>query len=172
MIMGGRASKAKGATGEREFCKILESHLGGHFVRTPSSGAFIGGVNISRMEQLSVNQIRTFKGDIYPDDAFPRLVVEVKNYKDFPFHNLMSDDPLPILDGKDGWITQTTHNLNQDDFWLLGFKITRKGWYVAFDQKHLPNFNLTTYVKRQFYIVTELLPFISKNVEEIKKLSV
>ena len=81
-------SKTKGSSFEREVAKELSDLYNESFVRTPSSGAYIGGSNVARKEVLSEGQIQSFRGDIIPPDDWKYFNVECKSYADFPFHQL------------------------------------------------------------------------------------
>ena len=82
-------SKIKGNAGERELCKLLSEIFLGSFVRVPNSGANVGGKNVHRRASLSTTQDRAFRGDIIPPDHLPKLIIESKSYKSFPFHQLL-----------------------------------------------------------------------------------
>lgn len=122
-------SKIKGKSGERMVCNIFESIFGGSWQRVFGSGSFVGGVNSFRKEHLSNGQIKNSKADIVPPDEF-NIVVEVKSYHDFPWHKLIQQDPIQIVDS---WIDEVTLSIDKDDFWLLCVKIDYKGWFVLFD---------------------------------------
>ena len=79
----GSKSKTKGKIYEREVANFLSDLYNESFTRVPHSGAFIGGQNFSRIQNLSENQTRGFKGDIIPPDSFPLLVIEAKNSESF-----------------------------------------------------------------------------------------
>lgn len=81
IYMGGRASKNKGKSWERDICKFLGNTLGGSFIRVPNSGAFIGGSNASRKVMLSDGQVRQAKGDIVPPDELIKLNIEAKTIR-------------------------------------------------------------------------------------------
>ena len=53
-----------------EVAKKLSVRYGETFIRTPGSGAFIGGTNSARKDYLTEENIRTFKGDITPPRSF------------------------------------------------------------------------------------------------------
>ena len=50
-------SKTKGSSFEREVAKDLSELYEDSFVRTPSTGAYVGGTNVIRKERLSEGQI-------------------------------------------------------------------------------------------------------------------
>jgi hypothetical protein len=121
-------SKAKGNSGERELCSKLKAIFGGSFIRVPNSGAFTGGKNAVRREVLSDGQIRSSKGDIIPPDFMPKLVLEVKWYKEFRFHQLLQPGGCVQLDG---WILQSMDAIDEGDLWFVAFKINLRGWFIA-----------------------------------------
>ena len=96
-------SKTKGSSFEREVAKDLSELYEDSFVRTPSSGAYVGGTNVIRKERLSEGQIQSFRGDIIPPDDWKYFNVECKSYADFPFHQLLYQGDVRLLDE---WIEQ------------------------------------------------------------------
>jgi len=126
-------SKNKGKSWERDVCLFLSDLYRQSFIRVPNSGAFVGGKNEFRKETLSTEQIKLMRGDIVPPLHYPYFVAECKNYAEFPFHQMVHNNSIRLLDE---WIEQVTHDCNhENDFWLLFIKITRKGQYVAYDTR-------------------------------------
>ena len=126
-------SKNKGKSWERDVCLFLSDLYRQSFIRVPNSGAFVGGKNEFRKETLSTEQIKLMRGDIVPPLHYPYFVAECKNYADFPFHQMVHNNSIRLLDE---WIGQVEHDCNnENDFWLLFIKITRKGQYVAYDTR-------------------------------------
>lgn len=160
-------SKKKGNSGERECASILSKHLGGSFQRVSQSGAFIGGKNSIRKQTLSTNQIRNMKSDIIPPDEYSKLVVEVKFYKDLPYHAFAVCGDIPKLDG---WISELEYDCDDNDFGILCFKINRKGWSVCFHTKYIQLFKLNTHICYKNYIVTGFEPFLIDNKAPIIQL--
>lgn len=165
-------SKDKGAAAERELCKLLGGVFGGSFIRSANSGAFVGGKNAYRRETLSQTQALGAKADIVPPDFMPGLVVESKWYKDFPYHNLITPGPIPLLDG---WIAQTLDAVDPGDFWMLCFRANRRSWVVCFDAEHVDQFvlnNRVVYTDAQGrkHIVTDLEAFVTENRDEILRM--
>jgi hypothetical protein len=154
----------KGKTGERELCKILSNHLSGNFMRSPHSGATVGGKNRQRLPILSVTQGRAFKGDIIPPDHLTRMYLEVKSYKDFRFHQLLYNQSCSILDD---WIVQCEQGIQENDVWFICFKISQKGWYIVFDQTLMKHFQLQSYAvytsKTCQVVATEMHSFLTHN---------
>jgi len=137
--MSGSKSKNKGKTFEREICKILKEIYEDNFERVPHSGAFVGGQNATRKSTLTENQIKAFKGDIIPPDHWKYFNCECKNYADFPFHQLLQDKSIPLLEQ---WIEQTMDAHDDKDIDLLFMKFNRKGIYLAFPKRHKEKFYL------------------------------
>jgi len=121
-------SKTKGKTFEREVCTFLSQLYSDSFTRVPDSGAFTGGKNAYRRETLTEGQVRAHKGDIIPPDNWKFFNAECKNYAEFPFHNLLTQQ-VPVLDS---WLEQTRAASDKGDLNILFFKITRKGTYIAY----------------------------------------
>ena len=126
-------SKNKGKSFEREMCSILGEIYNDNFERVPHSGAFVGGMNASRKSTLTENQIKAFKGDIIPPDHWKYFNCECKNYADFPFHHLIQNKPIPILEQ---WLEQTLDAHDENDIDLLFMKFNRKGIYLAYPAEH------------------------------------
>ena len=112
-------SKSKGSSFEREVASELSTLYGESFVRTPSSGAYVGGSNVVRKKTLSEGQVQSFRGDIIPPDDWKYFNVECKSYADFPFHHLLLDKDIPLLDD---WIEQLLDVAENEDLNLLILK--------------------------------------------------
>lgn len=126
--MAGKKSKDKGKGYEREVADFLTSTYGDKFIRTPFSGAFVGGINAVRKESLTQGQIRNAKGDIVPPDHWNNFSVECKFYKEFPFHQIFTGD-VALLDT---WIQQQADASDEDDLQLIFMKFNRRGQWVAY----------------------------------------
>lgn len=126
--MAGKKSKDKGKGYEREVAKFLSDMYGESFIRTFTSGAFVGGQNASRKSTLSMGQIRSNKSDIIPPDEWNNFAVECKFYKEWPFHQLFTGD-LALLDE---WIDQLEQTSDRDDLKIIFMKFNRKGQWVCF----------------------------------------
>jgi len=163
-------SKNKGKSWERDVCLFLSELYNDSFIRVPGSGAFIGGSNQFRKDTLSEEQIKLSRGDIIPPLHFPYFLAECKNYADFPFHSLISNSNIAILNT---WIEQVEHDVtDRNDVWLLFIKITRKGQYVLFDTRMLGDvmFPLPYGVKYKKYWFCDMQYFFEcyKNELELK----
>jgi len=161
--MSGKASKIKGSSGERELAKIFSGLFGGSFIRSPSSGAYVGGKNFVRKATLSEGQVRHAKGDLVPPDFMPKFVVESKNYDEFRFHQLLTPGSCLQLDE---WIKQTLDCIDPGDIWFVCFKVSRIGWYVAVPDENqgytFSNYCLYNGNHGRFQ-VTDLTDFFQKN---------
>jgi hypothetical protein len=159
-------SKRKGKAGEREACKILGESLGGNWERVFSSGAFVGGKNNVRSTRMSEGQLKVHKADIIPPDEFD-VVIEVKNYADFPFHKLSTIDPIPLLEE---WLDEIYACITEGDMWFLIMKFDRKGWYILFDFELSSKLNVLNYTKyfspkynKSFLFTGSLQDFLENN---------
>jgi len=144
-------SKNKGNSWERDVAKDLTNLYGESFIRAPGSGAYVGGTNAHRKQVLHEGQIRSFKGDIIPGQSFPRLNIEAKSYKDFPFHQFFTGTVLQL----ETWLTQLAASADPGDVNLLIMKFNRKGKFVAFnfdEDRAYPIF-----VERHFLYTSEKL---------------
>ena len=161
-------SKNKGKSWERDVCLFLSELYNDSFIRVPGSGAFIGGSNQFRKDTLSEEQIKLSRGDIIPPLHFPYFLAECKNYADFPFHSLISNSNIAMLNT---WIEQVEHDVtDRNDVWLLFIKITRKGQYVLFDTRMLGDvmFPLPYGVKYQKYWFCEMQYFFECYKDELE----
>lgn len=131
--MAGSKSKNKGKGFEREVCNFLADLYDDSFTRVPDSGAFTGGKNAYRRNTLTEGQIRAHKGDIIPPDEWKYFNAECKNYAEFPFHQMFTRSPVPLLEA---WLEQTLEAADEGDCNILFMKFNRKGRYCAFQ---LPN---------------------------------
>ncbi len=155
-------SKTKGNTAERELCRILSEALGGSFVRTPGSGAFVGGLNASRITDLSAGQVRGRQGDVIPPDELSNLVVESKACAAFPWHQLLSGS-CPTLDR---WIEQANCGVDTRALVLVAFRPDRQGWHVAAPGTDWNTLSATVY--RQRWTVARLDDWLALNADEVR----
>lgn len=162
-------SKAKGNSFERICADFLTNLYGEKFIRAPGSGAYVGGKNTHRKQLLHEGQIRNFKGDIVPGQSFPKLNAECKSYKDFPFHQLFSQE-IKLLEG---WIDQCLDVADDGDFSIIMMKFNRKGTYVVVR----PNEQLTfknkfdyTSSKHGSWIIMDHDEFWNLNSSQVKEL--
>jgi hypothetical protein len=165
-------SKNKGKSWERDIANFLSALYDEKFVRVPHSGAYIGGANTVRKQQLDEGQIRGFKGDIIPPSAWNYFNCEAKNYADFPFHLLFSQ-PVPILEL---WIGQLLDVADPNDLNLLFIKITRKGKFTIFPQTitefQSKNFLLYDSPKYGLWTVMDYDLFWKLNQDAVRAISI
>lgn len=122
-------SKNKGKGYEREVANYLSDLYQSSFTRVPHSGAFTGGKNAIRKETLTEGQIRGYKGDIIPPDDWKKFNCECKNYAEFPFHQLLSQGKIGLLEA---WTKQTLEAADPGDVNIIFMKFDRRGRYVAY----------------------------------------
>lgn len=101
-------------------------------MRVQHSGAYTGGINASRKSTMTEGQIRHMKGDIVPPDNWKHFNCEAKNYAAFPFHRLLFNEPIPLLEN---WLEQLKIASDQDDINILYLKVTRIGKFVCFESE-------------------------------------
>ncbi len=165
-------SKNKGSAWEREVANFLSKLYDLPFVRTPGSGAYIGGQNSARKNVLDSAQQKGFKGDIIPPESWTRFNAEAKSYADFPFHQLFSGQVKQL----EGWIEQCMAVADPGDFNILFMKFNRKGTFVAV-QIDPTNTNLV-FSRFLYYgslnhgtwIIMDLKTFFETNSETVKLL--
>ena len=163
-------SKTKGSSCEREIAKELSDLYNESFIRTPSSGAYVGGSNVVRKDFLSEGQIQSFRGDIIPPDDWKYFNVECKSYADFPFHHFLLDKDIPLLDD---WIEQLLDVAEDEDLNLLILKFNRKGKYIGFQEKLLgTSFTTTRHIIYKHWAITGYDNFLQKNSNSVKYLSI
>ena len=164
--------RAKGNSWEREIALMLSETYGTNFMRSPGSGAYIGGTNSHRKQILSEGQVRSFKGDIIPGTGFERLNIECKSYRDFSFHQILSGTTNKQLDS---WIEQSMEVADPGDFTVLFMKFTRQGTYIATTAQQtlkLPPHG--THYKSQrhgTWFFSDLKTFMELNQDVIRELS-
>jgi len=160
--------KAKGSSWERDVARFLTDLYKETFIRAPGSGAYVGGTNTKRKQMLHEGQIRSFKGDIVPGQSFPKFNAECKSYKDFPFHQLYSNDCKQLED----WLDQLIQASDTGDFNILIMKFNRKGKYVAV-QHHWAQHTGTNYTiyhskKLGTWYIQDYDTFWQSNADNVK----
>lgn len=140
----GSKSKDKGKRFEREVADELTKVLGiGKFIRTPHSGAFTGGSNSHRREELSDGVNKSFIGDIIAPDGID-FIVECKNYAELPggFHGIMAGNNRIL----NGWLQEVIFDASGNKHpHALFFKITGTSKiFTAVPSYHfkIPSWNL------------------------------
>lgn len=99
--------KKKGNNNENECRKILDERFKGitNFHRSPSSGAFVGGSNFYRKEQLNESQNLIFVGDIYCSRDDFIFTIEHKAYNEASFWDLFNESS-----DLHSWMEQAQHD--------------------------------------------------------------
>jgi len=161
-------SKNKGSSFERDIARRLTELFGESFIRVTNSGAYIGGKNTHRKDNLSEAQIRHSKGDIVPGPSFGRMNAEAKNYADFPFHQLFTGSCKQL----DAWIEQMLEVADEGDFNILFMKFTRKGTFVVVPNHNWdPTLSSFTYRSRHHvWQIFDLEQFLNNNRDSIAAL--
>lgn len=100
-------SKKKGNNNENECKKILNERFEGVaiFQRTPNSGAFVGGQNFYRKEQLNEEQNLLFVGDLYCNRKDLKFTIEHKAYAEASFWDLFNE-----ASDLHSWMKQAEHD--------------------------------------------------------------
>ena len=162
-------SKNKGSGWERDVAKHLTEIFGETFIRAPGSGAYIGGKNQARVEFLHEGTIRVFKGDIVPGVSYPKFNIECKFYKDFSFHQLLTDNKQ-----FNAWTDQLLDVADEADFNILIMKFNRIGKYIAIHESSRPSLilnNFTQYKNHHgYWYITEYDSFWEANTDTVKQL--
>lgn len=164
----GAKSKIKGKSFEREVCKRLSNVYNDSFQRVFDSGAFTGGNNSARKQNLSENQIRSYKGDIIPPDTWKYFNCECKFYAEFPFHQLFGNNKIALLEN---WIKQTKSAGDIDDCNVIIIKINRKGTFIAVNSNEFEYTKCINYVdnNEETWVFSEFESFLLNNKETFKE---
>ena len=157
------AAKQKGNAWERDVAKDLSETFNENFIRVPNSGAYTGGANVYRIDQLTEQQKRMMDGDIMVPPCLSRFKIECKNYKSFDFHQLFNENKT-----LDKWITQAEFGL----LWFLVIKVTRKGSFILFRKDISNKFLYKNFLLyKQKYIITDYKEFWVNNEDAIRRLN-
>lgn len=165
----GSKSKNKGKGFERDIAKYLSNLYEDNFVRIFSSGAYTGGSNSVRKNTLTEGQIRANKGDISPPDDWKHFNCECKAYSGFPFHKLLLDEDIALLEE---FIEQTMEAADDGDVNIIFMKFDYVGKFIAFQMPR--PFVCERYVDYKsknhgIWRVTGLDSFFEKNKENFEK---
>ena len=157
------AAKQKGNAWEREVAKDLSETFNENFIRVPNSGAYTGGANVFRIDQLTEQQKRMMDGDIMVPPCLSRYKIECKNYKAFDFHQLFNENKT-----LDKWIKQAEFGL----LWFLVIKVTRKGSFILFRKEISKHFSYKNYLSyKDKYVITDYKEFWQENADAIRRLN-
>ena len=157
------AAKQKGNAWERDVAKDLSETFNENFIRVPNSGAYTGGANFFRIDQLTEQQKRMMDGDIMVPPCLSRYKIECKNYKAFDFHQLFNENKT-----LDKWIKQAEFGL----LWFLVIKVTRKGSFILFRKEISKHFSYKNYLSyKDKYVITDYKEFWQENADAIRRLN-
>ena len=157
------AAKQKGNAWERDVAKDLSETFNENFIRVPNSGAYTGGANVFRIDQLTEQQKRMMDGDIMVPPCLSRYKIECKNYKAFDFHQLFNENKT-----LDKWIKQAEFGL----LWFLVIKVTRKGSFILFRKEISKHFSFKNYLSyKDKYVITDYKEFWQENADAIRRLN-
>lgn len=157
------AAKQKGNAWERDVAKDLSETFNENFIRVPNSGAYTGGANVFRIDQLTEQQKRMMDGDIMVPPCLSRYKIECKNYKAFDFHQLFNENKT-----LDKWIKQAEFGL----LWFLVIKVTRKGSFILFRKEVSKHFSYKNYLSyKDKYVITDYKEFWQENADAIRRLN-
>jgi hypothetical protein len=157
------AAKQKGNAWERDVAKDLSETFNENFIRVPNSGAYTGGANVFRIDQLTEQQKRMMDGDIMVPPCLSRYKIECKNYKAFDFHQLFNENKT-----LDKWIKQAEFGL----LWFLVIKVTRKGSFILFRKEISKHFSYKNYLSyKDKYVITDYKEFWQENADAIRRLN-
>ena len=157
------AAKQKGNAWERDVAKDLSETFIENFIRVPNSGAYTGGANVFRIDQLTEQQRRMMDGDIMVPPCLSRYKIECKNYKAFDFHQLFNENKT-----LDKWIKQAEFGL----LWFLVIKVTRKGSFILFRKEISKHFSYKNYLSyKDKYVITDYKEFWQENADAIRRLN-
>jgi len=157
------AAKQKGNAWERDVAKDLSETFNENFIRVPNSGAYTGGANVFRIDQLTEQQRRMMDGDIMVPPCLSRYKIECKNYKTFDFHQLFNENKT-----LDKWIKQAEFGL----LWFLVIKVTRKGSFILFRKEISKHFSYKNYLSyKDKYVITDYKEFWQENADAIRRLN-
>lgn len=157
------AAKQKGNAWERDVAKDLSETFNENFIRVPNSGAYTGGANVFRIDQLTEQQKRMMDGDIMVPPCLSRYKIECKNYKAFDFHQLFNENKT-----LDKWIKQAEFGL----LWFLVIKVIRKGSFILFRKEISKHFSYKNYLSyKDKYVITDYKEFWQENADAIRRLN-
>lgn len=155
-------NKEKGKAFERKIAKDLSSCFELSFTRTPNSGAYVGGKNVTRMETLSESQILLTEGDIIVPDELKNMKIECKARKSFSFSSLFTSNKE-----LDSWIEQATIGTESKICFLI-FKINNKGEYICFSKNNLRKLSVNeNYLCYKNIIITRYTDFFNINKDTL-----
>lgn len=128
-------SKKKGNRGENQLVHILCSRFGeGKFKRTPSSGAYVGGINKDLNKNLPFEAKITLVSDIITPKSF-RFVIEHKFYNSIDFWDIFNENGKWVE-----WLSQVHNDAKfVEKLPMLIIKYNRHNRIVILDSDFLFN---------------------------------
>jgi hypothetical protein len=156
-------NKNKGKGWERELAKHLSQITGLSFVRVPNSGAFVGGKNQFRTNQLSQEQQLLMNGDIIMPIEWKDVTIECKFFKKIGWQKLFDSEGESNLNK---WIEQV--EVCNKPLWFICFKINNNGSYILFKESSLKLFKYSNSLRyKKDYVIVSLDNFFEENKEVI-----
>jgi hypothetical protein len=104
------SSKSIGNQFERRVAKILSDGFGGEWIRTPTSGAMLGGKNIIRAVKMDNSQTRLFTADLIPPLEWSNIYVECKKRAKINFAKFLYGEHKEF----DSWVNQIITTIPKD----------------------------------------------------------
>jgi hypothetical protein len=155
--------KAKGNAWERELAAFLGKEFNLPFQRVPNSGAFLGGANAFRRQNLDSKQARIMTGDLIVPEELNNISFECKFYKTFDYHLLFTRNKQ-----FESWIDQAKEGCNEGQIWFLCIKANRRDPIIAFQNNFFLEYLATCNFCSYFYenknvYITDLKAFIVAN---------
>jgi len=123
-------NKRIGNRAERKVAALLSLVFKKPFIRTPTSGAYVGGSNRQRIITLDNNQVRLMRGDIIPPENY-NVVIEVKKRNVFSFGKLFTAQlPKELCN----WLVQVRNDASIDNSnYLLFILISRIDTFLVIE---------------------------------------
>lgn len=152
-------SKAKGNRGENEFVKILNERFKPlKFIRTPGSGALVGGVNYLKNAGLEESIIETLASDIIVPKDF-KFALEHKSYKNdsVRINHFISSSKYPI---KEWWLQCKGDAEKTGKQPMLVVKLDRMPRFAIIKEEILNEYNFDNYLlwrnEKELLMIVEL----------------
>lgn len=125
--------KQKGNAFERVVAEHLTKVFDLKFFRTPGSGAYVGGRNFHRVNELTNSQQLLLEGDIVVPEELAFLKFECKTLKKFSFSSLLDSNAI-----FESWVDQAK---SEDKLWFLVFKINNRGTFIVYEENYYDLFD-------------------------------
>lgn len=125
--------KQKGNAFERQISEHLTKVFDLKFFRTPGSGAYVGGRNFHRVNEMTNSQQLLLEGDIVVPEELEHLKFECKTLKKFSFSSILEHNAM-----LESWVEQA---YSDQKIWFLVFKINNRGTFLVYDEELYEVFN-------------------------------